>query len=182
MMNDSIWQPHTQQQIYRHLIDAMSRPGKMIDLQDNLSGKLAWEGILATLVDNATTFADPQNLLDPVFSGILGAKKATESTARYVFIDGGESPEFTPCLGDLPNPDRGATLVVKVKKLGQGQTMTLSGPGIVDQRQIAIDGFNSAWITRRKQWNADFPLGIDLILCDQERTVALPRTTRILEQ
>ena len=51
--------------------------------------------------------------------------------------------------------------------------------GVMALLQAACAGLHPDWIAAREEWNADFPLGVDLILVDKTKLVAMPRTTRI---
>jgi alpha-D-ribose 1-methylphosphonate 5-triphosphate synthase subunit PhnH len=84
----------------------------------------------------------------------------------------------------LEAPEAGATLLLRVDSLHDetvGElTLHLSGPGIRQQAVLGVSGLHPAWIVARNAWVANFPLGIEMVLCDENRFVALPRTTRIV--
>ena len=70
--------------------------------------------------------------------------------------------------------------MIKVDTLGRGPlTMTLTGPGIAQQRELCVAGLHVDWLQQRVNWVEEFPLGVDMILCAATRIAALPRTTRI---
>jgi len=46
-------------------------------------------------------------------------------------------------------------------------------------KEVACSGLNPAWLSKRQEWNGAFPLGVDMILFDAARIIAIPRTTRI---
>ena len=60
---ETIWQPHTQQRIFRQLLQGMSLPGTIIDLQGELETRSSLVGILATLLDRSVTWSDEDNLV-----------------------------------------------------------------------------------------------------------------------
>jgi alpha-D-ribose 1-methylphosphonate 5-triphosphate synthase subunit PhnH len=60
-----------------------------------------------------------------------------------------------------------------------GPCWQLSGPGIRQSRRIRIGGLDGSWLNARNNWCSGFPLGVDLILTDQQHCLALPRTTLI---
>jgi alpha-D-ribose 1-methylphosphonate 5-triphosphate synthase subunit PhnH len=81
-------------------------------------------------------------------------------------------------LGSNEYPDRSTTLIVQVDSLTSGPAYQLTGPGIdgtaILQATIRQDLFE------RLALNAIlFPRGIDVVLVDDDRIVAIPRTTRL---
>ncbi len=180
MTINPIWQPPSQQRIFRQLVEAMANPGCMVDLERWLNGDAAYRGVLASLLDGEVTLADDHALLPATDWPLLQAKEVTVDAANYVLCDGSRSPDFQPKLGTLTCPDEAATLIICVKSLGQGGLrLRLSGPGIERVAHLALAGLNPAWLSAREQWNAAFPLGVDILLTDERCVVGLPRTTRV---
>lgn len=174
-----IWTAHVQQQNYRALLDAMSRPGSVsnIGCGDNDKPYLA---VLATLLDGAVSLADPQQLLKDQDWPLLQAKFRDLANADYLLFEGSQVTAVQPKLGTLPNPEDSSTLIIHVQSLTQGNLrLRLSGPGVNGTTDVAIDGLHHDWITQRADWVCAFPLGVDIILVDQDAVMALPRTTRV---
>lgn len=179
-MLEAIWQPATQQRLFRELLEAFARPAVAHDLSGWLAGATPLRAVLATLVDGATTLADPDGLVAAGDWPLLQACAEAPALARFVVASGRCAPAFEPCLGTLESPERGATLVLQVERLGRGnQVLHLTGPGIKGARHLSLAGLHEAWLARREQWTATFPLGVDIIFCDTQAVAALPRTTRI---
>jgi alpha-D-ribose 1-methylphosphonate 5-triphosphate synthase subunit PhnH len=181
----TVWQAHTQQRLFRRLLDAFAYPGRLFDAAD--SGTNARLAILATLLDAEVDLADPQGLITPEDSLRLMAPAAAPEQARFVLADAARTPDFTPALGSLESPEFGATLVLEVQKLGAGTPLLLTGPGIASQTpasptRLAVQGLHPAWIAQRADWVAAYPLGVDIILCDATHFAALPRTTQIIRE
>lgn len=181
MTPTGIWQPGMQQQIYRGLLDAFSYPGRITACADRSSP--AWLAILSALVDGEVTVADPQHLLPAVMWQRLEARRAAPEAANFILIDGSQAPELFPNLGTLEAPEAGATLLIRVASLQSDEAselyLQLSGPGIQQKLSIGMDGLHPAWISSRNEWVSNFPLGVDLVVCDEHCFVALPRTTHI---
>lgn len=174
---DAIWQPGTHQSVYRKLLHATSYPGTVEEL-----GEPAWLSLLATLCDDAVTLADPGELIDERAREFLRARAGEANSADFVLLDAGTAPrtEFVPRLGDLENPEFGATLVLVGECIGEGPLrLRLSGPGVESEWDVAVTGFHPAWFKRRDDWVATFPLGVDVLICDRQRVAALPRTTSV---
>lgn len=177
---ESIWRADVQQRVFRELVEAFSRPGDIREIGDCIDGAVAQRAVLATLMDGEMTLADPHGQIAPADWPLLQAKPGTSEHARYVAANGSRAPDFEPALGSLESPEFGATVLIEVDRLGQGETsLELAGPGIDGQRQLCLAGLHPDWLTRRADWVGSFPLGVDLLLSDAHRIVALPRTTQI---
>lgn len=180
--SSDIWQPGMQQKIFRGLLEAYSYPGRIAVCADHSAS--AWLAVLAALVDGETTLADPQQLLSAAWWPKLEARSASPEQAAYILLDGNCAPDLNPRLGTLEAPEAGATLLLRVGSLHGGMggelSLCLSGPGIRQQAVLGVSGLHPAWISARNDWVANFPLGIELVLCDENRFMALPRTTQIV--
>lgn len=180
MKTERIWQADMQQCVFRELLEAFSRPGDIRDLSTWVDGATAQRAVLATLMDGEMTLADPHGQIMDTDWPLLQAAPDTSENARHVAVDGRRAPDFQPALGSLESPEFGATVLIEVESLGDGDlSLELAGPGIDGQRTLFLAGLHPDWLTRRTDWVGGFPLGIDLLLSDAQRIVALPRTTRI---
>lgn len=179
------WQSLTQQTVFRQLMRAFSYPGRVEFLHDarpddSSGGALLL--VLATLLDAEVTMADPDCLLAPRLLALLAARQRPAELAQFVIARADRAPEFTPALGSLESPEQGATLILRVGFLGEGSALHLSGPGVNGTTSLQVRGLDPGWLAARSNWNAGFPCGVDLILTDGQRLVALPRTTRITSE
>lgn len=180
MNADTLWRADVQQRIFRELVEAFSRPGEVRDLTRWIDGASALRAVLATLMDGEVTLADPHRLIAAPDWPLLQVRPSAPEAARYVAADGRRAPDFHPALGSLESPEFGATVLIAVARLGEGSLiMNLEGPGVNGRRELRVEGLRADWLLRRADWVSDFPLGVDLLVCDAERIVALPRTTRI---
>lgn len=179
---ETIWQPETQQKIFRKLLQAMSFPGEIINLQQELKNAPCQLGILATLLDRSVTWSDEDNLVNQRDRLLLQAQLTIIETANFIVKNAIFPPNntFSPPLGNLENPEQGATLILVGKALEKGELkLKLSGAGIKETHQIYLEGFNIEWFIRRQQWVTHFPLGVDMILVTTNHLMALPRTNKI---
>lgn len=170
------WSAPRQQTVFRQLLRAFSFPGRI----ETMTKGDASTQTLATLIDREATLADPQNLLNALTRQRLQARMTGPERAQFIVAEGSLPPIFEPSLGTLESPEQGATILLKVASLGsldKGACWQLTGPGIATTKALSIEGLNPAWLVRRQVWNEGFPLGVDLILMDETRIVALPRTT-----
>lgn len=170
----NVWDAAVQQVAFRGLAQAFSHPGK-VQVLSHPALLLA----PATLLDGATSFADAQCLLDEADRARLETPLTAPDSAHFVLVNGATAPDFTPALGTLESPELGATLLLTVQGFHEGQALTLSGPGIAGQREIRVNGLDPAWVKARADWNAAFPLGVDMLLLAGHEVMALPRTTQI---
>lgn len=180
---EPVWRPENQQKMYRRLLDAMSYPGRVFDLRDMLGESDAELGILACLVDDEVTYADPDGRLDAAARRMLNAPMAPPEEAGYVLHAAAlpPPPNYTPCLGDLYRPDASATLILSGAEVGNGPlTLHLEGPGVERDERLALAGFDVHWFAARERWVANFPQGVDIFLCDRTRVAALPRTCYVI--
>lgn len=180
MNAESIWLANIQQRVFRELVEAFSRPGDIREIGNCVDGAIARRAVLATLMDAEMTLADPQEQIPPEDWPLLQARRVKSEYGRYVAAKGSSAPDFQPALGSLESPELGATLLIEIDKVGQGDiSLELVGPGINGRRQLRLAGLHPDWLTRREAWVSSFPLGVDMLLSDAHRIVALPRTTQI---
>ena len=101
--------------------------------------------------------------------------------ATFVFVaDPGSMPDLESLpLGSDAYPDQGATLVIEVATLAAEGSLTLAGPGIDGTARLGVDGLPDRFWTRRAALAPLFPRGIDILLTQGDRLVALPRTTTV---
>ena len=179
---EKIWTPQARQHIFRALLEATAYPGRVFDLSDALDGARAELGILSCLADDETTVADEESRLNERERRLLNTYFTPVNEAAFVLCDARVAPsgEFAPRIGTIYRPDLGATLILSCVSVGAGGTeLTLTGPGIETVNRLYLDGISSEWLVRRKTWTADFPQGVDLLLCDEKRVAAIPRTTML---
>lgn len=174
--------PRNQQRVFRLLLDAMARPGTLADLAPWTDGAPAHAAALAALCDGEVSIADPDGLLSDDDWRFLDCPEGNTASARFVLARGDAAPggRFAPARGTLTAPETGATLLLAVSGLGSsGLKVRLAGPGIAGECEARLGDLHSGWLTRREDWVSFFPLGVDVVLCDGPRLLALPRTTRV---
>jgi alpha-D-ribose 1-methylphosphonate 5-triphosphate synthase subunit PhnH len=94
-----------------------------------------------------------------------------------------ETDEIGPldrfALGSDEAPEGGATLLIQVSGLAEGQGAGWSGPGIETARRVAVPSLDAGFWRERAALVPLFPRGLDIFLCAADRVAALPRTTRV---
>ncbi|MCL2635011.1 MAG: phosphonate C-P lyase system protein PhnH [Betaproteobacteria bacterium] len=171
------WLPAAQQAAFRQIMKGFAYPGRLGRLDTEAEHALPL--LLATLVDRSNRLADPRQLLAADEYRRLGSRASSPESAQFVVLPGICPPDFQPMLGSLENPEQGATLIVVAERLAAGAGLRLSGPGIDGAASVAVQGIDPLWWQKREQWNAGFPLGVDMIVVAGRQVLGLPRTVRI---
>ncbi|MFN4278226.1 MAG: phosphonate C-P lyase system protein PhnH [Ferrovibrio sp.] len=177
------------QQAFRILLDAMARPGRVMDQAFDCGHP---EGLAPVLAAGLLTLAD---LDTPVWLGAgfdtpamrdwlrfhTGAPLAMKvDHAALVLLDAATVPNLESfSLGTDEAPERGATLLVQVPSLDGAAAMTWRGPGIKDSVTMPLCGLGAAVWRQRAQLSAVFPRGLDMYLGCGRQVIGLPRSTTI---
>jgi alpha-D-ribose 1-methylphosphonate 5-triphosphate synthase subunit PhnH len=178
------------QRNFRELLQAMARPAapRIVPVPAAAPAPIlpATMAVLLTLcdADTALWLQQPNDEVALHLRFHAGVRLVQEpADADFALIT---EPSSMPPLtrfahGDLRYPDRSATLIVQVDGFSENDGRRFTGPGIRDVEQLAIEGLPAAFWQQRAAMRAQLPLGVDLIFISGERMVALPRTTRVLE-
>jgi alpha-D-ribose 1-methylphosphonate 5-triphosphate synthase subunit PhnH len=183
------------QEIFRTVMNSFSSPGKTFDLSDikkrHLDKKTSPEVFYAlcyALMDNETAYSViGKDVSDDMVENIYKytkSKYVSVDRSDFVIITGYSSIKSIQNInrGTILFPDRGATVIYFVKKLDgeSGKFLTLTGPGIKDDRSFHVDGIDIEDIKAISESNGEFPLGIDVVFFDgDDRIVAIPRSSKI---
>jgi alpha-D-ribose 1-methylphosphonate 5-triphosphate synthase subunit PhnH len=180
------------QAVFRHLLDALARPGTVATV--DRAGLIAPAGLpkaaaalLLTLADRDTAVYLAGGKAHPAAHWLAfhaGAAAVDDAeAATFAVLDGEASAPrlaaFNP--GDERYPDRSATVIVVCVSLDGGPQVRLTGPGIKDAAVIAPTGLRPGFWAEAAANAARFPLGVDLVLVAGDRLIGLPRSTRIEE-
>lgn len=201
--NETLFDPvHDTQQLYRELLDAFAEPGKVKKAARLTAGEAELKpgsrmlaALALTLLDSEVRFAvdnDDAQQSSAFIRMHTFARAVLPAEADYLFADGrGALPDWTAhvMLGTLLEPEHGATLFLQVDELaedeGNGhaahmQMLTLYGPGVPGERKMLAAGLAAEWLEQRRLWNAEYPLGADVVLYTESgKLAALPRTTKV---
>lgn len=176
------------QRVFRAVLEAMARPGTIVDLPVALAPPAPLNPATAAVVLALADFETPLWLdagaaSEPVAQYLrfhCGCPLTTQSRdAAFALIT---APRTMPPLtafnaGSDEYPDCSTTLILQVPTLTNGEAWQLSGPGIRDSVRLAPGGFPSGF----RHWIADnhaqFPRGVDLIFTSGTTLAALPRST-----
>jgi alpha-D-ribose 1-methylphosphonate 5-triphosphate synthase subunit PhnH len=176
------------QAIFRALLDAMARPGRIVEIGATLTLDRCLSPAAAaaalTLADFETPIWLSARLADATAWLRFHCGCAVVShpdAARFAFATAQDAlpPLERFDLGSDEFPDRSTTLVLEVASLSDGAGLQLSGPGIRDTARLAVGGLPTSLWEERDGLHELFPRGLDLILTCGTRIAALPRTTRV---
>ncbi|NIA71806.1 phosphonate C-P lyase system protein PhnH [Pelagibius litoralis] len=178
---------HDSQGIFRILLEAMARPGKVMQFEGGLDAPtpldVATTAALLTLCDQDTPLwidwiADTPPLRG-YFSFHCGCPLVERSQeAAFALVSDAENmPRLALFAQGVDQyPDRSASLVIQLSSLVEGPATVLRGPGIRDQTVLKAAGLPD-WFWNDWRLNAgQFPLGVDVFLTAGRSIVGLPRT------
>lgn len=171
------------QRVFRCALQATAHPGKLFTLPP-VGNAPPWEALALALLDHEVTFrvvGGEAREVEERLARVTGSRDVSPEEAEFALISGGDSGGGILKLsrGDLEHPERGATAIYTVERLGTGSiTLQLSGPGISDKRTLAVEGLSVSEVEAIRETRADYPLGVDVYLVDGAGQLAgLPRST-----
>jgi alpha-D-ribose 1-methylphosphonate 5-triphosphate synthase subunit PhnH len=185
---------HDAQRVFRAVLEAMSRPGRIHNLPAAVLDPLetpslgrATTAVLLTLLDAETRVwlhpslrSDAARAYLQFHTGVQSMDEAAHAGFAVIEADHATPSLWRalPCGSDAV-PQDGATLIVEVPSLGQGLELSLGGPGVASVQTLRVGGLHAGFWQARRELESAFPLGIELILTCGDRIVALPRSTRV---
>jgi alpha-D-ribose 1-methylphosphonate 5-triphosphate synthase subunit PhnH len=184
--------PAASQAVFRVLLDALARPGRVLALPapdagpDPGIGPGVGPGIvplaLAVIGTPVAVLGDP-GWHDRICRA-TGATAAAAPDASLLAVYGTADPADIRRLrrGSALAPEDGAKVGLACRRLTEGGpgevTLELAGPGVPGARRLGVDGIGPAVFEALAEANAQFPAGIDVWLVDDRGRVAgLPRST-----
>ncbi|SKA27158.1 alpha-D-ribose 1-methylphosphonate 5-triphosphate synthase subunit PhnH [Enhydrobacter aerosaccus] len=177
---------HDSQRLFRAILDAFAHPGRIVALPEAPAAvapmSQAATAFILTLIDRDTPLwlapsFDTPAVRDFVRFHTGAALVAFEADALFGLASTERCPLFDGFpIGNDAYPDRSATVVVEVPSLRGGPSLTLRGPGIDGQAQMAIPGLTDDFVQERAANHALFPCGVDLVFTAGSELLALPRS------
>jgi alpha-D-ribose 1-methylphosphonate 5-triphosphate synthase subunit PhnH len=174
-----LWQPDVQQLVFRQLLQAMAYPGERRSIHDLVDDARAAIAVLATLCDDAVSFADPHQLISSEDRGFLLGIEASETDADFIVVGVTHEPDFRPRTGTIYRPEESATVILACESLGLGDsTINMTGPGIETEVEFSVTNDIVRWLRWRNALT-HYPQGVDLIFADAKEILAIPRSSQI---
>lgn len=185
------------QQLFRKLLDAMARPGRIQMLAQKMNPlpqppqglNAASAAIALTLLDFETPVWLSPELRDGDAAHWLrfhcGCPLVTreQDAAFAIVVRGTDMPRLGSFnRGEDKYPERSTTVIVQVDGLtenfGIDDAITLRGPGIRDSHTVSVAGLVDDFWIQILDNGKDFQLGVDVMLTHDTRVLGLPRTVR----
>lgn len=174
------------QAAFRAVLDALARPGTIHPAGAGLAPPAplqpATAAMLLTLVDAETPL-----FLDPAFAAAAdwvrfhcGAPLCAEPADASFLVCASMPALAALATGTDEEPQGGATVFLQLPALTGGAALRIAGPGLPAPATITAPlpaDFAARWADN----HAQFPRGVDLVLCAGARLLALPRSLRIEE-
>jgi alpha-D-ribose 1-methylphosphonate 5-triphosphate synthase subunit PhnH len=179
---------HDAQRVFRAVLDAISRPGRIVELVDAPDGpdglSPGTAGCLLTLADRDTPlWLAPAFDLDAVrdyFRFHTGAPVVAERSQAAFALLGQDIADLDGfATGTDTYPDRSATLLIQVPAFEGEHARTWRGPGIAGTSRVAIAGLPDTFWPAWTENHALFPCGVDILFVAGRRLVALPRSIAV---
>lgn len=175
------------QRTFRTVVDCMAKPGKVGRIStESSSGSDSGAAVTLCrcLLDHEVSVAvvgfDPS--LSEYILRVTGSRVADLFEADFIVASEFEALAAVEHakIGSDEFPDASATIILACDRIGAGPVqLELSGPGVPSVRSLSLDGLDPELLESILDRNADYPLGIDVILVSAAGDIAcLPRTTR----
>jgi alpha-D-ribose 1-methylphosphonate 5-triphosphate synthase subunit PhnH len=182
--------PAESQQVFRAVLEALSRPGTPMALPPGPLEALAPAVVpIFALADLSTAVCVLENAGDPWATAVTTATSAPIWPAEMARLVAAVRPVSEDevrgfARGCATAPEDAALVALGVRDVHGGpRRWTLSGPGVRGTASIAPQGLPAGFVTARAEAVDAYPAGIDVLLVtDDGRVVGLPRTTAIIEE
>jgi len=178
---------HDAQAAFRRVLDALSRPGRLVTLGRSVKGLplgAAMTHLLLALTDGDTAVWWQHS--DKVAAEWLrfhtGARVASApcEAAFVVLTDASVTLALeTFAQGSMASPEASDTLLMEVPSLDAGPAVEWRGPGIQTVQTVRIAGLPDNFWTQWHANHASFPQGVDIVFSCANQAIGLPRTTRV---
>ncbi len=179
------------QNAFRRMMEALATPGRVRALDHLLPTDCPLPVAPAALLLALCDFETPLWLAPSLAArdGVAdflrfhtGAPLARDgSQAAFALLDLA-ADHFDPshfAQGTPEYPDRSTTIIAICASVTDGQPLTLQGPGIAGAATLNITPLPQDFVSRWRQAQLAFPLGVDVVFASPSAIVGLPRTTRI---
>ncbi len=190
---------HGSQTAFRGALEALSHPGRVIDLVPQAEipegAQASASGLLLALLD-----ADSRLWLSPALATSNAVHWLVFHTNCSIVSNPAEADfAWIDCIETMTNldqwqlgtdeyPDSSTTCLINVEgfenQSAPTQTLVLQGPGILETQSLTIQGItaqqSSAFIKKCNENNQHFPRGIDVFLCAPQHITGIPRTSKVM--
>ena len=175
------------QATFRAVLDALARPGRLHTVGERLTAPApldqAAAAVLLTLIDNETPlWLDPAAAPARDWLAFHCGAAIVEAPERAAFAVALTLPDLAALpAGTHEAPEESATLILQIAALGTGARYRLSGPGLREPALLAASGLPADFAAVWQRNHAQYPCGVDIVLCAGATLAALPRSVSIEE-
>lgn len=181
------------QAVFRAAMNALSYPGRWTPMPTPAERPSRGHGAAAVLL-LALLDADTTLWLSPGLAASdaapwlrfhTGCRLVNEPReAQMLWVAAGDAMPALERLaaGSDHHPEGSATCILEVEpaQQGEGQTWSLSGPGVMGSQALSVCGLAPDFVEQWARNHAAFPRGVDAFLCTPTQLVGLPRSTRVV--
>nr|WP_294505299.1 phosphonate C-P lyase system protein PhnH [uncultured Rhodopila sp.] len=175
------------QACFRLVLDAMARPGQVHALGGVAAPAPlcdAAAAVVLTLLDHETPlWLDPEAEAAKAWIAFHTGAPITVDPARSMFALALSQSVMESWHGLPPGtdeaPETSATVILQVVSLTTGTDFVLEGPGMRAPETLTVDGLPPDFAAIWRRNHAQYPRGIDLILCAGNQIAALPRSVAV---
>ncbi|MFN3744394.1 MAG: phosphonate C-P lyase system protein PhnH [Hyphomicrobiaceae bacterium] len=183
---------HESQKVFRTVLDAMARPGRIAQLATSLeppSPLLATSaGLMLALADYETTIWMDDTLAEvPAVGDFIrfhtGARltqSLRDSDFALVAASDAMPPLASFAQGTPEYPDRSTTLIIQTEMLANSGWQ-FQGPGISDRIAFCAAPLPADFPQQLAANRGRFPCGVDVVFATRTEIAALPRSCRLVE-
>lgn len=180
---------------FRLLLDSMARPGKVnsfpaseIFPPEGLNTGAALTAFALLNADTSFYICGENAVVTGEYLLINTASRQAEiSIADYVFLpEGYFGDELRDARTGMPAyPEDSATLIVACELVSgtphRGSVkLTLKGPGVNGETEVFVSGISATLLDLVAEQNAEYPLGLDLIITDNyNNLLCVPRSNKV---
>lgn len=178
---------HDAQGVFRHVLDALSRPGRLFTLSAHAgAGSVgpAMAQVLLALTDDDTSvwWQKPDTATAQWLCFHTGAPVADNPAAAAFAVSccTADLPALTKfAVGTADAPEHSTTVLIEVPSFETGPGVEWRGPGIADVQLVRIAGLPDGFWMQWQANHAAFPQGVDIVFTCANKVLGLPRTTRV---
>lgn len=179
------------QTVFRAMLEAMSRPGRIVDFGDLPEPPFPLYPSSAAICLGLADFETPlwidgaiaasaQTVNHLKFHCACPITNAPGAARTALLADPLGSDDLARfCPGSDERPETSTTVIIQVETLEEGSGKRLYGPGIDGTTKLSARGIPERFWSSLRENHALFPRGVDVILCARNAIVCLPRTTRV---
>lgn len=195
---DTLARVHFDQRAFRAVMDAVARPGKVMELpayeRDSDYPRVGYSlaALIDMFIDQGTRFSVvPESDKELVRSISMNTHSSQSplDKASFIVVPTDADPTLMETAitqasaGTLISPEEGASILVGCKRIVSNSPskdsfhwVSVEGSGVETSNVFGIDRVDWAWARNRRE--DEFPCGIEIILVDEVgHVVAIPRTS-----